>query len=51
MQWKELKELLGDIKMAIIEANNRGDRIRVDSLRYSRKKIKARLLEFKNNNK
>lgn len=47
----KLRKLIKEIKVATNEANMRGDHFRVDSLKYSRRKIKARIREFQIANK
>lgn len=51
MSWREATKLANeDIKKAIVFANNEQDQFRVDYLKYCRRQIKAKLVEFKRNN-
>lgn len=51
LTWKQALDLVNvHIKKAIVKANHENDLFRVQYLKYCRKEIKKKLLQFKNNN-
>jgi hypothetical protein len=49
MTKQNMRQLCDEIKLAIIEANDKGDRRRVDELKWKKKQIKAKILQYGNN--